>query len=99
MKSLVTYYSFSGNTDKIARIFAKVLGARGQVDMQRLKPVKDIATFVGQCAAARRREKPELEGSVRYDTSASELSTITSIFLSLACASALCTPFSTGSLV
>ena len=78
MKSLVTYYSFSGNTDKIARIFAKILGAKGQVDIQRLKPVKEAATFIGQCHAARRREKPELEGSPKYDASSYDLVLIAS---------------------
>ena len=73
MKSLVTYYSFSGNTDKIARIFAKILGAKGQVDIQRLKPVKEVTTFVGQCRAARRKEKPELEGDVKYDAAPYDL--------------------------
>ncbi|MFA6142042.1 MAG: flavodoxin [Candidatus Omnitrophota bacterium] len=78
MKSLVTYYSFSGNTDKIARIFAKILGVKGQADIQRLKPVKGVMTFIGQCAAARRREKPELEAGVKYDVSSYDLVLIAS---------------------
>ena len=73
MKSLVTYYSFSGNTDRIANIFGKILTVKGQVDIQRLKLKKEVTTFMGQCKAARRRETPELEGNIKFDASSYEL--------------------------
>ncbi|MCX5686732.1 MAG: NAD(P)H-dependent oxidoreductase [Candidatus Omnitrophica bacterium] len=73
MKSLITYYSFSGNTDRIAKIFGKILEAKGEVDIQRLKLKDEVKTFIGQCAAARRGEKPELEGNVKYDAASYDL--------------------------
>ena len=76
MKSLITYYSFSGNTDRIAKIFGKILEAKGEVDIQRLKLKDEVKTFIGQCMAARRREKPELEGNVKYDAASYDLALI-----------------------
>lgn len=73
MKSLITYYSFSGNTDRIARIFEDILKTRGEVDVQRLKPRNEITAFLGQCKAARMHERAELEGNVRLDASSCDM--------------------------
>ncbi|MDD5137121.1 MAG: flavodoxin [Candidatus Omnitrophica bacterium] len=73
MKILVTYYSFSGNTDKIAKMFGKILESKGEVHLQRLKPVNEIKGFIGQCAAARKKEKAILEQGVRFDASSYDL--------------------------
>lgn len=78
MKSLIAYYSFSGNTDRVARIFGKILESKGQTDIQRLRPVKEVSSFLGQCAAARRGEKPELERGVKFDASPYDLILIAS---------------------
>lgn len=69
MKTLISYYSFSGNTDKIVNIFGKILGTKGLVDIQRLKPQSEITTFMGQCAAARKHEKAVLGQDVKFDAS------------------------------
>jgi len=73
MKTLVTYYSYSGNTDKISKMFGKMLEAKGEVHLQRLKPVTEIKSFVGQCAAARRGEKAMLEEGVKFDVTSYDL--------------------------
>ena len=73
MKSLITYYSFSGNTDRIARTFGKILEAKGDVDIQQLKPKKEPLNFIDQCMASRHKEKPELEGNVKFDASPYDL--------------------------
>ena len=73
MKTLVTYYSYSGNTDKIARMFSKILEARGEVHLQRLKPVSEIESFLGQCAAARRGGKTILEEGVKFDVTSYDM--------------------------
>ena len=67
MKSLITYYSFSGHTDKVAQIFAGVLKEKGEVRIQRLRPKDEISSFMGQCKAARLHQKPELDGDVIFD--------------------------------
>lgn len=73
MKSLVTYYSYSGNTDKIAKMFGKILQAKGEAHVQRLKPVDEIKSFIGQCAAARKGEKSVLQEGVKYDAATYDL--------------------------
>jgi len=73
MRSLITYYSFSGNTDRIANIFAKILQTKGEVDIQRLTPKDEITDFIGQCRAARAHKKAVLEGSVKFDASPYDL--------------------------
>lgn len=78
MKSLIAYYSFTGNTDRVVKIFGKILGAKGAVDIQRLRPKKEVASFLGQCRSARLREKPELDGEIRYDASPYDLVLIAS---------------------
>ena len=73
MKTLVTYYSFSGNTEKVAKMFGKILEAKGEVHLQRLKPTNEIKSFIGQCAAARKKDKAILEQGIRFDTSSYDL--------------------------
>ena len=67
MRSFITYYSFSGHTDKVAQIFAGVLKEKGEVQIQRLRPKEEISSFMGQCRAARFHQKPELAGDVIFD--------------------------------
>lgn len=67
MKSLIIYYSYSGNTDKVAHIFARVLKEKGEVKIQRLKPKDEIKTFMAQCKAAFTRKRAILEDGVTFD--------------------------------
>lgn len=69
MKTLITYYSFSGNTDRVARIYCDILKKKGEVVLQRLKPVDEIASFGAQCRAAFTRKRAELPKDVDYDAS------------------------------
>lgn len=73
MRTLISYYSFSGNTEKIVNIFGKVLGTKGPVDIQRLKPQNEITTFMGQCAAARKHEKAALGENIKFDASSYDM--------------------------
>ena len=73
MKSLITYYSYSGNTDAVAQIFAKVLRNKGDVDVQRLKPRDEIRAFIAQCQAAFLKKRAELEGKVNFDAGSYDL--------------------------
>ena len=73
MKTLVTYYSYSGNTDRIAKMFAKILEAKGEVHLQRLKPVNEIKGFMSQCVAARKGDKTILEEGVKFDATSYDL--------------------------
>jgi multimeric flavodoxin WrbA len=67
MKALITYYSYSGITDKIANLYANILREKGEVTIQRLKPKEEITTFIGQCRAAFSRKRAELKDGVNFD--------------------------------
>jgi hypothetical protein len=69
MKTLITYYSYTGITAKVADIFTEVLMKRGEVKVQRLVPKKEITSFIGQCMAARQGKRCELEEGVLFDAS------------------------------
>ena len=70
MKSLVTYYSFSGNTDKVARLFSDIVkDSGGSFVMQRLLPKRETKAFLGQCREAATGKRAELEDGVNTDVS------------------------------
>jgi len=67
LKTLITYYSFSGNTDKVANIFAGILKKKGEAVLQRLKPADEIEKFALQCKAALMGKRAALEGDIQFD--------------------------------
>ena len=67
MKTLITYYSYSGITDKVVKMYADLLKKNGEVTLQRLTPKTEITTFLGQCKAAFSEKRAELEGDVKFD--------------------------------
>jgi flavodoxin len=73
MKALITYYSYSGNTDKVVRVFERILRTKGEVEIQRLQPRDEIRSFVGQCRAAFTRKRAELDSGVKFDVSPYDL--------------------------
>lgn len=73
MKTLITYYSFSGNTDKVVRIFADRLKAKGEVVLQRLKPTDEVTTFSAQCRAAFTKKRASLAPGVNFEVSPYDL--------------------------
>lgn len=72
MKTLITYYSYSGKTEQVIGIFREVLEKRGELSIQRLKPKKEITSFLGQCMAARAKKRCEIDEArfeaASYDT-------------------------------
>ena len=67
MKTLITYYSYSGITERIANIYVDILRKNGTLTMQRLKPKEEITTFIGQCRAAFSKKRAELEDGIDFD--------------------------------
>lgn len=78
MRTLVTYFSHSGHTEKVANILTKILRKKGEVDIQRLTPKKEIKNFLLQCRAAHRKEQPELSNEINKDFSNYDLVVIAS---------------------
>ena len=72
MKTLVTYYSYSGITAKVIDIFKEVLEKKSELKIQRLKPKEEITSFFKQCMAARFKKRCEIEEALfdagSYDT-------------------------------
>jgi FMN-dependent NADH-azoreductase len=72
MKTLVTYYSYSGITAKVIDIFKEVLEKNLELKIQRLEPKEEITSFFGQCMAARFKKRSEIEEALfdasNYDT-------------------------------
>lgn len=73
MRTLVTYYSYTGTTDKVAKIYAGLLSKKGEVLVQRLKPKQEITTFLGQCRAAFAKKRAELNENIVFDAKGYDL--------------------------
>ena len=61
MKSLIVYYSFTGNTEKVAQALKEVLGRKGQADLVSLKPEDESGNFFIQAFRAFRKKKAVLK--------------------------------------
>ncbi|MFA5410697.1 MAG: flavodoxin [Candidatus Omnitrophota bacterium] len=72
MKSIVIYYSFSGNTRKVAQTLCGYLSQKGGVTEIELKAADEAGSFFGQCRRAFTRSRAELE-SVNFDLGAYDL--------------------------
>lgn len=67
MKTLITYYSYSGNTDKAVKSFSEMLRKNGEVVTQRLKPKDETNSFLTQCKLAFLRKRAVLEEGLLFD--------------------------------
>jgi flavodoxin len=61
MKSIIVYYSYSGNTKKVADALAEVLKQKGQTDILELKALDESDSFFGQCRRAFWRKRARIE--------------------------------------
>jgi FMN-dependent NADH-azoreductase len=68
MKTLITYYSYSGITEEVIGIFKEVLEKKSEIKIQRLKPKEEITSFFAQCLAARSKKRCAIE-AVLFDVS------------------------------
>jgi len=61
MKSAVVYYSFTGNTHRVAYAIIDLLKSRSEEAIAiRIRPLKEETGFFGQCKGALLSRKPEL---------------------------------------
>ncbi len=68
MKILITYYSYSGITEKVVNIYKEILEKKAELKIQRLKPKKEITAFFLQCMSARFKKRCDIEDAL-YDVS------------------------------
>ena len=61
MRSLIVYYSYSGNTKKLAEHLCAYLRQRGQADIVELKAQDESESFLGQCRRAFWRKRARIE--------------------------------------
>ena len=61
MRTAIVYYSYSGNTHRVANLMAEILKSKGDdVVLVRIRPLKEEKNFVLQCRDAFLVKKPEL---------------------------------------
>ncbi|MFA6079639.1 MAG: flavodoxin [Candidatus Omnitrophota bacterium] len=80
MKILITYYSYSGITDKVMHMYEKHLEKNdaNEINIQRLKPKEEITSFIGQCRAAFTKKRCDLLEGIIFDASPYDLIVIAS---------------------
>lgn len=61
MKSAIIYYSYTGNTKKVAVELKNYLGQQGSVELIELKPLDETDSFLGQCKRAALRKEADIE--------------------------------------
>ncbi len=72
MKSITVYYSYSGNTRKIAAILAEALAKKSEVGEIELICPDEAKSFLGQCRRAISHKRGVIE-PVNFDLSAYDL--------------------------
>jgi len=66
MKSIIIYYSYTGNTKKIAEILGEILSQKGESEFIELRPLDESDRFFIQATRAFRHKRAEI-GSVNFD--------------------------------
>ena len=61
MKSIIVYYSYSGNTRKVALVLAEYLREKTEVEIIDLKPQDESCSFLGQCRRAFFKQRAKIE--------------------------------------
>jgi len=72
MKSAIIYYSYSGNTKKVADILCASLREKGTVDIVELQSLDEPTSFLGQCRRALVKTKAQIK-PVNLDLSGYDL--------------------------
>jgi len=72
MKSIIIYYSYSGNTRKVALVLAEYLREKTEVEIIDLKPQDESHSFLGQCRRAFLKKRAQID-IVNFDLSGYDL--------------------------
>ncbi|MFH1094567.1 MAG: NAD(P)H-dependent oxidoreductase [Candidatus Omnitrophota bacterium] len=66
-KAAVCFYSYSGNTRKIALALQKELSAQFQTDIIEIKALDEADSFFGQCVRALRKKQAQIKEDISLD--------------------------------
>ncbi|TRZ50736.1 MAG: hypothetical protein D4S01_06060, partial [Dehalococcoidia bacterium] len=72
MKSIIVYYSFSGNTRKVSELLSEHLRKKSEVDILELKAADESTSFFKQALRALVRTKADV-GTINFDLSKYDL--------------------------
>lgn len=72
MKSVIIYYSYSGNTQKVVNVLSAYLDQQGEVDPIELKGLDESDKFLAQVARALRHKRAIIQ-PVNFDLSGYDL--------------------------
>ncbi|MCX7926883.1 MAG: NAD(P)H-dependent oxidoreductase [Candidatus Omnitrophica bacterium] len=72
MKSVIVFYSYSGNTYAVAKILAEYLEKNSEVELRKLVAKDEAQTFLGQCKRAFFKKKALL-AQVSFDLSKADI--------------------------
>lgn len=72
MKSIIVYFSYSGNTKKVAEILAEYLKEKSEVESIRLKDLHESGNFFKQGSSAFKHRRAEIE-EINFDFSGYDL--------------------------
>lgn len=66
MKSAICYYSYTGNTEKVAVVLGEFLSLKGVVELVRIKAKKETNNFFIQAWQARIHKRVDIE-NIKFD--------------------------------
>jgi len=64
MRSAIIFYSYSGNTAKVAKVLHDELAGKGSADVFSLEPEDESDSFLGQCRRAFFKKKAEIKDTI-----------------------------------
>ena len=72
-KAIVIYYSYSGNTQRVAEILKEELSAVGECQTLAINTLDESNSFLGQCWRAMRKKKAKIDEDTKVDLNGYDL--------------------------
>jgi len=72
-KALIVFYTYSGNTEKVAKVLRDELSADYQTDTAKLEAIDESGSFLKQCVRAFRKKQALIKENVPFDVSSYDM--------------------------
>jgi flavodoxin len=72
-KAIIVFFTFSGNTERVAGVLRDTLVPKYHVDMVRLEALDEPASFLKQCVRAFRKKKAKIRSTTPLDVNGYDL--------------------------